>query len=193
MADVRTTRRDELLKAAARLFSEKGYHATSMQDIADALDILRGSLYHHIDGKEALLHELMERGINELLSQVRPVAASEMTPTEKLAEVIRRHTVTIARYPDFMAVFLHELKSLSPARRQQILELRDEYDHIVRGIIAEGIERGEFRPTNVRIATFGLLGLLNWIYQWYSPSGPLSPEEIADVFVDVILRGLATE
>lgn len=193
MPKIITTRRDELLVAAARLFARKGYHATSMQDIADALDILRGSLYHHIDGKEALLHELMERGITELLSQARPIARADMSPREKLVEIIRRHTVTIARYPDFMAVFLHELKSLSPERRREILTLRDEYDHIVRGIIEEGIERGDFRATNVRMATFGLLGLLNWIYQWYSPDGPLSPDEVADVFVDMVLHGLAEE
>lgn len=193
MAEITTTRRHELLVAAAHLFARKGYHATSMQDIADALDILRGSLYHHIDGKEALLHELMERGITELLNQARPIARADMSPTEKLAEIIRRHTVTIARYPDFMAVFLHELKSLSPERRREILTLRDEYDHIVRDIIKEGVERGVFRPTNVRMATFGLLGLLNWIYQWYSSDGPLSPEDVADVFVDMVLHGLANE
>lgn len=193
MAQVTTTRRDELLVAAAQLFARNGYHATSMQDIADALDILRGSLYHHIDGKEALLHELMERGITELLTQARPIAQADMSPEEKLAEIVRRHTVTIARYPDFMAVFLHELKSLSPERRRDILTLRDEYDHIVREIIEEGVENGAFRPMNVRMATFGLLGLLNWIYQWYAPGGPLSPEDIADVFIDMVLHGLLND
>lgn len=193
MTEITTTRRDELLLAAAHLFARQGYHATSMQDIADALNILRGSLYHHIDGKEALLHELMERGITELLSQARPIAHVDMPPEEKLAEIIRRHTVTIARYPDFMAVFLHELKSLTPERRRDILKLRDEYDYIVRDIVEQGVTCGDFRPTNVRMATFGLLGLLNWIYQWYSPDGSMSPEEIADIFVDMVLHGLANE
>lgn len=188
-----TTRRDELLIVAARLFSQQGYHATTMQDIAEALGILRGSLYYHIEGKEALLYELMERGINELLSHVRPIVQMDMGPREKLTVLIRRHTVTIARHPDFMAVFLHEWRSLSPGRRRKILKLRDEYDHIVRQIIADGIANGEFRPRDVRIATFGLLGLLNWIYQWYSPDGPLSPEEIADEFVDLVMYGLVKD
>ncbi len=185
-----TTRRKELLVAAARLFSRKGYHATSMQDIADELNILRGSLYHYIESKEGLLYELMELGVRTLLEQVRPIVESDLPPDEKLTRLIRQHTVTIAQYPDFMAVFLHELKSLSPPRREQILAYRKEYENLVRRVIAEGIAWGTFRPVNERMVTFALLGMVNWVYQWYSPDGGLSAEEIGAIFGDVVLHGL---
>ncbi len=185
-----TTRRKELLVAAARLFSRKGYHATSMQDIADELNILRGSLYHYIESKEGLLYELMELGVRTLLEQVRPIVESDLPPDEKLARLVRQHTVTIAQHPDFMAVFLHELKALSPPRRERILAYRREYENLVRQVIAEGVTQGLFRPLNERMVTFALLGMVNWVYQWYSPDGELTAEEIGSIFADVVLRGL---
>lgn len=188
-----TTRRTELLIAAARLFSRKGYHATSMQDIAEELNILRGSLYHYIESKEGLLYELMELGVRTLLDQVRPIVESDLPPDEKLARLIRQHTVTIAEHPDFMAVFLHELKSLSPQRRAQILAYRETYDHLVRRVLAEGIAKGVFRPVDVRIASFAILGMVNWVYQWYSPEGPLSADQIGSIFADIVLGGLLAE
>ncbi|MDQ7028361.1 MAG: TetR/AcrR family transcriptional regulator [Ardenticatenia bacterium] len=185
-----TTRREELLVVAARLFSRKGYHATSMQDIADELNILRGSLYHYIESKEGLLYELMELGIQTLMERVRPIVESDLPPDEKLARLIQQHTVTIASYPDFMAVFLHELKSLSPPRRERILAYRQEYDHLVRRILVEGVECGVFRPVDVRVVSFALLGMVNWVYQWYSPDGPRSAEEIGAIFANVVLQGV---
>lgn len=184
------SRRDELLISAARLFCEQGYHATSMEDIARALGILRGSLYHHIRSKEDLLLEIMIRGISYLLDLVRPIVNSERPPDEKLDALIRAHVLAITSQPDVLTVFLHEFKSVSPERLPEVLTLRDEYEYLVRGVIGEGIDRGLFRPVDVPLTTFGLLGMLNWLYQWYRPKGRRSPEEIADHFADFVLRAL---
>lgn len=187
------TRRDELLVSAARLFREKGYHATSMEDIARTLGILRGSLYHHIRSKEDLLIEIMTRGIGYLLELVRPVVASTQPADEKLSALIRAHVLAITSQPDVLTVFLHEFKSVSAERLPEVLALRDEYEYLVRGVIAQGIDEGVFRPVDVPLTTFGLLGMINWLYQWYRPGGRSTPEQIASQFVDLALHALQQE
>ncbi|HEX8684790.1 MAG TPA: TetR/AcrR family transcriptional regulator [Ardenticatenaceae bacterium] len=186
------SRRDELLAKAARLFREKGYHATTMKDIAADLEILPGSLYHHIDSKESLLLEIMQRGIEVLLARVRPVVNSELAPTEKLKQIVHIHIASIADYPDVLAVFLHELKSIPEGRRSEQKRLRDEYDHLLRSVLEEGIAQGSFRPLDSRMVTFAVLGMLNWLYAWYRPSGGLSPAEIAEHYCSIVLYGIAT-
>ncbi|MDQ4076860.1 MAG: TetR/AcrR family transcriptional regulator [Chloroflexota bacterium] len=190
---IERSRRDELLEKAAHLFRAKGYHATSMKDIAAELEILPGSLYHHIDSKESLLVEIMQRGIEVLLEYVRPVVASDAPPIAKLRDLVRFHIIAIAEHPDVLTVFLHEMKSLPEARRQEQLQLRDEYERLLMSVIEEGIACGDFRPLHPRMATFAILGMVNWLYAWYRPTGSLSPDEIADEFLTLIVQGLATE
>jgi TetR/AcrR family transcriptional regulator, cholesterol catabolism regulator len=187
------SRRDSLLAKAAQLFREKGYHATTMKDIAAELEILPGSLYHHIDSKESLLLEIMRRGIEVLLERVRPVAASDLPPDLKLREVIRIHIVSIAEHPDVLSVFLHELKSLPRGQRGEQMQLRDEYDRLLSAILEEGIARKLFRPVRPRVITFAILGMLNWLYAWYRPDGSLSPEEIAQEYYALIWQGLTAD
>lgn len=184
------SRRDELLVSAARLFCEKGYHATSMEDIARELGILRGSLYHHIRSKEELLLEIMTRGVEYLLESVRPIVQALAPADHKLEALARAHVTAIASQPHVLTVFLHELKSVSRERLPEVLALRDEYELLWRRVIVEGIEQGLFRPGDVRLTTFGLLGMVNWLYQWYRPGGRRTPEEIADHFADLILHAV---
>ena len=186
------SRRDELLAKAAHLFREKGYHATTMKDIAAELEILPGSLYHHIESKESLLLEIMARGIEVLLERVQGVAASDMPPTARLERIIHIHVEAIADYPDVLTVFLHETKSVPPHRRGELMKLRDKYDHLLSSVIEEGIASGEFRPFHPRLTTFAILGMVNWIYAWYRPGGTLTPREISDQYLSLILHGLTT-
>jgi AcrR family transcriptional regulator len=184
------TRRDELLAKAAHLFRVKGYHATTMKDIAAELDILPGSLYHHISSKESLLVEIMQRGIEVLLERVRPVALGESAPLEKLRHVVHIHVDAITSYPDVLTVFLHEVKSLPPDKQREQLRLRDEYEQLIKHLIKEGQARGEFRAMRPRMATNAILGMVNWLYSWYRPGGGLSPAQIADEFLTLITGGL---
>jgi TetR/AcrR family transcriptional regulator, cholesterol catabolism regulator len=187
------SRRDNLLAKAAQLFREKGYHATTMKDIAAELEILPGSLYHHIESKESLLLEIMRRGIEVLMERVRPIATSDLPPELKLRELIRIHVVSIAEHPDVLSVFLHELKSLPRGRRGEQMQLRDEYDRLLSAILEEGIARKIFRPVSPRVITFAILGMLNWLYAWYRPDGALSPEEIAQEYYALIWQGLTMD
>jgi AcrR family transcriptional regulator len=186
------TRRDELLAKAAHLFRVKGYHATTMKDIAAELDILPGSLYHHISSKESLLVEIMQRGIEALMEKVRPVAFSKQSPTAKLQRIVHIHVEAIAQYPDILTVFLHEVKSLPIEKQVQQLRLRDEYEHLIKHVIEEGQAQGLFRQMHPRMATNAVLGMVNWLYSWYRPGGGLSPAQIADEFLTLMTQGLVT-
>jgi TetR/AcrR family transcriptional regulator, cholesterol catabolism regulator len=185
------SRRDQLLAQAAQLFREKGYHATTMKDIAAELAILPGSLYHHIESKESLLIEIMQRGIEVLLERVRPIVSSSLSPVAKLEQIVHVHVASIAEYPDVLAVFLHELKSIPKERRGEQKRLRDEYDHLLRRVVEEGIAQGAFRAMDPRMITFAVLGMLNWLYAWYRPTGGLSPNQIANQYCSIILHGIA--
>ena len=186
-------RRDELLAKAAELFQKKGYHATTMKDIAAELQILPGSLYHHIDSKQSLLQEIMRRGIEVLLEQVRPVVLSQNSASEKLKKIIGINIQAIAEQPAVLTVFLHEMKSLPIAKRAEQIKLRDEYNHLVKQVIEEGIESGDFRPLHANMTTFAILGMVNWLYTWYRPTGSLTPTEITEQFVSLIMHGLSQE
>lgn len=184
-------RRDQLLSRAAMLFRQKGYHATTMKDIAAELEILPGSLYHHIESKEVLLVEIMQRGIEVLLESARPVAASTLPPSKKLRRILATHVHAITGHPDVLAVFLHEYKSVPMGRLAPLRALRDEYELLWRTLIEEGVAQGEFRPLDPRMVTFALLGMLNWLYAWYRPGGPLTPDQIAETYLQLIWEGLS--
>ncbi len=182
-------RREQILQAAIDLFAAKGYHATSMQDIADALGIQRGSLYHHIESKEDLLFEIMKSGITKMIEPVEAVVSSPLPAGEKLDRFIEAHFDTIASLGSVRVLF-RELRSLPPARRQKIVAHRDHYEGLVRRIIAEGAESGQFRPVDPKFAGLMVLGVCNWACNWYSPNGPLSRAQIARIFGNLLLHGL---
>lgn len=182
-------RREQILKAAVDLFAAKGYHATSMQDIAEALGIQRGSLYHHIESKEDLLFEIMKSGITKMIEPVQAVVSSPLQAGEKLDRFIEAHFDTLTSLGSVRVLF-RELRSLPPARRQKIIAHRDHYEGLLRRIITEGVASGQFRPVDPKFAGLMVLGVCNWACLWYSPSGPLSRPEIARVFTNLLLHGL---
>ncbi|HEY8393340.1 MAG TPA: TetR/AcrR family transcriptional regulator [Thermaerobacter sp.] len=185
-----SSRREEILAVAGELFRQKGYHATSMQDIAERLRLQRGSLYAHIDSKEELLFEIVDRAAGRFLDAIEQARRSGRTPAEQLRLALRAHMTVLAEYRDTATVFFHEWRFLREELRRRILEKRDLYEQRWRQIIAEGVERGEFRPVDERFGALLALSAVNWAYHWYSPEGPLSPEQVADQFADLILDGL---
>lgn len=185
------SRREQILHTARQLFSDRGYHATSMRDIAEALGIQAGSLYVHIRSKEDVLFEIVDRCADQFLRALAPVLESPRPAPERLREALRAHLQVMARNLETATVFFHEWKFLDPERRQAVIRKRDEYEAGFRRIIAEGVAAGAFRPVDVRLAACAVLSMANWFYHWYSPAGPLSAEEIADRFADMILWGLA--
>jgi AcrR family transcriptional regulator len=187
-------RRAEMVRAAARLFSERGYHGTSMQHLGDALGLLRGSLYAHIGSKEELLFDVVDEGADRFLDRAQRAIALSAPAAERLATFLIGHIETAIEHLDAGTVFLNEWHYLSDRPRSVIQDKRDRYEEMVRSIIGDGIEEGDFRDDlDVALVARLVLSAGNWIYAWYRPEGRLGPREIGASFADLIARGLHKE
>jgi TetR/AcrR family transcriptional regulator, cholesterol catabolism regulator len=184
-------RDEEVYAAALRLFTEKGYHATSMQDIAAAVGLYKGSLYHYIGGKEELLARVFERGMGSLLDEVEAIVAdSSLAASRQLRLILRAHVAAVATNREALTVYLHEFRALAGEALDSVREQRERYRRLVEAVVERGVRSGEFGAVDEAIATLGVLGMCNWIVQWYRPGGRLRPAQIADQFADILLRGL---
>ena len=182
--------RDDILRTAAEQFGQLGYDRARLEDVARALGMKKGSLYYHIDSKEDLLFALHDRLIDELTRNT--VAALEQANgvEEQVRAVLRAAIRLIAEHQQEVTVFLHERHVFNSTRWAGIRAKRDAYEQLVTGVLRAGIRSGQVRPLPVPVATKGILGMVNWGYQWLHPDGPFSANEIADVFADIVLNGL---
>lgn len=186
------TRRADVVKAAARLFSERGYHGTSMQHLGDALGLQRGSLYAHIGSKEELLFDVVEEGADRFLERGEQAVGAGGSATERLKALLVGHAETAAEHLDAATVFLNEWRYLSEDLRAAVQAKRDRYEAMVRSIVEEGIANGEFRAdADVRFAATLVLSAGNWLFSWYRTGGELGPTEIGERFAELLTRGLA--
>ncbi|GAA4010738.1 TetR/AcrR family transcriptional regulator [Deinococcus rubellus] len=184
-------RQEQIYQAAARLFSEVGYRATSMRDIASALDIKAGSLYAHIRSKEDLLWEIVSRIADEFDAALRPVAALRGSCAAKLTAALEAYVAVVARNLGFAKVLFTEWRHLPPERQALIAARRDRVEQVFREILREGVASGEFVPTlDVRLTAVLALSGANWLPNWYRVGGPLSPADVADQFVALLLGGI---
>jgi len=179
------------LNAAGRLFSERGYHATSVREIARQLDLQGGSLYAHIVSKEEILFQIVERAAERFERVARTLP--EGRPREKVCAFVQGHLRVIVEELPYATVFFHEWKFLSEPYKTRIRELRDRYEGALRALIEEGVRQGDFRVEDPDLATKFVLGALNWTYQWYSPSGRLGPEALGRGFCSFVLGALGGE
>lgn len=181
--------REKILDAAAKIFGENGYHATSMQDIAKAVDLKKGSLYHHVSSKQEILLALLEQALDLLIIRLEEVAAKDLAPDAKLTQAISVYLNILTENKSLSAVLLLEHRSLKPEFRATHIPQRDKFENIWRKIIQEGIDCGQFTSTNTAQATRFLLGTLNWTITWYNPAGPLTPAEISEQCANLFLHG----
>lgn len=183
-------RKQQIYSTARSLFSERGYPATTVRDIAREMNIQAGSLYAHIESKEDVLWEIVNRAADRFLEAAEPIVASDMRPADKLRALVRSHVRFVADHLDEATIFLHEWKFLGEDRRASVAERRRRYESLFRQVVEQGIEQGDFASTDPKMATLLVLSSVNWMPQWYNPSGPLSPEQIADSFCELVLKGI---
>ncbi|HEX7631858.1 MAG TPA: TetR/AcrR family transcriptional regulator [Lacunisphaera sp.] len=179
-----------LVRIAASLFAQQGYRGTSMRDIGREAGVHAGSLYVHIASKEDLLAAIVRDVMDRSERDMAEVLAEGGTGTQQLRAIAGRALRLIDEYQEFATVFYHEWRNLSEPRRQAVITSRDRWEANLRGIIAAGVESGEFRPVDPRIAGIALTSVLNWAYVWYSPNGELSTDQLADQFADLLITGL---
>ena len=184
--------RDEILDAAAQIFSQKGFHAASMQDIAAAVNLQKASLYHHINSKQEILVALLDRALDMLIEEMESVLAQPLLPDQKLPLAIQAYLSAMLEHRDLAVILLMEHRSLDTAHHASHIPRRDRFEQLWRDLIDEGMQTGVFCCADPAMASRALLGVLNWTITWYHPDGPLSPEEIAAQFANLFLLGLLT-
>ena len=181
----------QIYETAARLFYERGYARSSLQDLANAVGLQKGSLYHYIDSKEDLLFGITEYAHGFFLALVDGVDQDDLTPMARLKRTLQRHAQFAAEHFHVTAAFYNDRASLSLERQQRVVETRDAYEAKLRRLVRDGQAAGEFASDlDPRLAVFGILGMVNWIHQWYRPDGPLSPPDIAEVLATMCVRAL---
>jgi TetR/AcrR family transcriptional regulator len=184
----RQRRRVEILHAALRAFRERGYHGTTLDDMAEQLGIRKTALYHYFPDKEAILYACHRESLAEL-SRILAGARALESPPERLAYVIREHvrvmTDTLEGSP-----LAFEVTALAPDHQREVIAARDKYERALRRMLQDGVAAGDFRPTNPKTAVFAILGAINWIARWYRPDGALQADELGAEFAEHLLGGL---
>jgi AcrR family transcriptional regulator len=183
--------RQEILRTAARLFQQQGYDGTSMNDVAASLKLSKGGLYHHFKSKDEILFDLMNHAMDITEERVITPVKAVADPEERLRTLIRRHIAVVLSERDReITVMLHENHPLSPALRKRINARKKDYVHFLENLIAD-VQRTRSSKASVtpRAAAFALLGMINWIYQWYRPDGSLQEGSLAQQYTEIFFQG----
>jgi TetR/AcrR family transcriptional regulator, cholesterol catabolism regulator len=184
-------RRREVMEAAIAVFSERGYRAASMNDIATKMGMGKASLYHYVSSKEEVLIELYEDVLRENVIAARRIAGSERTALDALAELLADRVAYTCRNRELLRIFFEEEAELPARQQSRLISVRHEYEQTLLDMVARGEEAGEFTlPTTPQIFVNTVLGAANWVYKWYQPQGPLSPAELGSQIAGILLAGL---
>jgi AcrR family transcriptional regulator len=184
------TRRRQIEDAASTLFSSRGYAATSMRDIAKALDLQGGSLYAHIPSKEAVLAAIVEEAAEHFHAAVRPIAERDGPATDRLREMITAHVRVVTGGRERAKVFLFEWTFLGQERRQAVARSRLAYQRYFERVVAEGVGAGELATGDPKLAAVFILSAMNAMAHWYRPDGLRGPDELAANYAELFLEGL---
>lgn len=183
-------RRKEIVRAAALLFEEKGYHATSVTDIAEAVGLSKPTLYHYVKSKGEIVSWIHDEIIDLLLARLEERVAQDMTPDEILRLNILDIIEAMDTRPGHLKVYFEHHKELPEALRREAKVKRDRFQALIEETIARGVRSGLFRELDIRMTTLALFGITNWSYQWYRPEGAKRSQEVAQHLFDVFINGV---
>lgn len=184
----RARRRAEILHAALRAFRTKGYHGTTLDDIALQLGVRKTALYHYFPDKEAILYACHREGLEEVAG-ILAEARRRATCAEQLGYAVREHVRVMTDTLEGSSLAL-EVSALAPRHRAVVIAARDRYERALRDIVRRGVSAGEFRAVDAKITVFAILGAINWVARWYTPGGAVRPPALGAQFSDHLVRGL---
>lgn len=189
-----TSRREELLGIAGRLFAERGFGNTTVRDIADAAGILSGSLYHHFDSKETMAHELLDGFQTRLFARYDAIVAGPGTPLDKLQAVVRASFEAIDRNRNEVAIFQNDAAHLASQERFSYLNERNRrFRDLWTGLLRDAVAAGQLRPDLDVEIVFRFLRDTVWVaVSWYRPGGALTADQVADQYLTIILKGISS-
>jgi AcrR family transcriptional regulator len=185
--------KEKITEQSIRLFEKKGFTETSIQDIVDSLGVTKGTYYYYFSSKEELLMDIHIKYIKNLVEAQEKIIHNEQNNCkEKLAEIVYMLIGNIDNQGPSAKIFFREMKNLKPEHLEKIIPIRDQFRINIEQLIRDGIDKGEFKEhLNAPIIALGVLGVTNWSYQWFKPGGSKSAREVSDIFVDMILNGVA--
>jgi len=180
----------EVYRTAAQIILEKGYDATSVSDIAEALGITKAGLYHYIHGKTQLLFDIMQYGLDELDHEVAEPAKEIADAETRLRFMIGMHARIVTRGEGAVTILVDEARALTPAQNRKISRRKRAYLDFFRATLEQMRAERKLRDVDLTVAAFSLLGMINWLSRWYKADGPLGERQIAEAVVDIALNGL---
>ena len=194
-ASTEPDRLGEIYRAAAHIICEKGYDATSMNDIAEAVGITKAGIYHHISGKRELLYGIMNYGMDSLDEQVIIPARAVADAEQRLRTIIANHVHLItSRSTQYgnnpVTIIVDEVAGLTAVQRRKIDQRKRVYVDLVRDTLKQLNEEGKLADVDETTAAFSLLGMILWLSRWYKPEGRLTPEQIAEEVTKIALGGV---
>ncbi|MEU6698551.1 TetR/AcrR family transcriptional regulator [Pseudonocardia sp. NPDC046786] len=181
--------RRRVIAVAAELFARNGYHGTGIAELGRAAGLGRGALYHYIGSKEAVLYAISKDQVDSMNAAAEEVLDRGLPADELLREMARVLVRNISDHRSEWAVFFREYRALTGERRDAVVAARERYEGYWRQALDQGVRSGLLRPTP-QLLVKGLLGMLNYTYLWFTPDGDLSPEELADLFLDALIDGI---
>jgi AcrR family transcriptional regulator len=189
IAEATETVKDRVFRISAELFAENGYHGTGVQELTEAIGLGRGALYYHIKSKEDLLCDISVKLLQELTERALQISGMTRDPSQRLRLLSRDLMNSVADHRAVWTVWVYESRALSDERRARVVAERDRYEAIWAQTFDDGLRAGQFHEVSPLLRR-GILGLFNYSSRWFSPEGPMSPDEIADAFVSLIFDGI---
>lgn len=182
--------RREIVDAAAHLFRQKGYASTNMQEIAAALGVTKAALYYYFRSKEEILAAICDQTMATAETRLAKVMEKPLSVPERIRDIIYNQIMSVFDDAPYISVFFNDRLHLSPENREAITRRRRLYEERIAEVLREGIAQGVLKPVEVLPAVYAILGMCNWLYQWYRPEGRLKPEDISALFSEIVLKGL---
>ena len=185
----RNLKRDAVIHAAARAFRERGYHNTTLDDIATFLNVTKPTIYYYLTGKEQIIYECFRAGTGRIAAALEELEHSSDSGGARLASLVRRYAEVMASDFGWCMVRVED-HDLSPAVARRIKSLKSQIDQGIRRLLTAGIQDGSIRECDPKMTAFALAGALNWIGHWYRADQALAPEQIAARFCELFEQGL---
>lgn len=179
------------MAAAAELFATKGFHATTTREIAAAVGVQGASVYHHFPSKEEILYEIAMRTMQDLLEGGRTAVASSVNPESQLRRLVEWHVRYHAERRLQSRVADDQLHALAPARRAEVVRVRDQYERVFRSVLADGRDRHGWQVDDVAVVAFAIATMATGVCVWYREDGRLSADAVASIYGDLAVRSVA--
>ena len=182
--------RENVLAVAVQLFAEYGYHAAPLRDIARMAGIQAASIYYHYANKEALLVEIMESHMLQLNANLECILREQSDPLQRLYAAIANHIRLHTTYKNEFFIIDTEIRALEGDNRTNILALRDRYETLLQEVLRDGMEKGIFRQSDVKVSSYAIIAMCTEVATWFRPNGRLNVQQVIDIYSQMITQGL---